>query len=106
MRKLRRTAEPSVLFIKHPQRGIYDLLNCRRRELTRLIYWASVKGYQKPLRLYRARLQDEEIRIYRYTLHHHRAATFAYIVHIFNSLFFPRPRYFRPGIASHYNRSF
>lgn len=78
----------------------------RRRELTRLIHWASVKGYRQPLRLYLARLQDEEIRIYRYSLHHRHAATFAYIAHLFNTVFFPRPRYSRPGAASHFNRSF
>ena len=78
----------------------------RRRELIRLIRWASAKGYQKPLRLYRFRLQEEEMRIYRYSLHHHRAATFAYIIHLINTILFRHPRYFRPGAASYHNRSF
>lgn len=60
----------------------------RRRELTRLIHWASIKGYRQPLRLYRYRLQDEEIRIYRYSLYHRRVVMFAYIVHTLNTLFF------------------
>ena len=78
----------------------------RRRELNRLIRWASAKGYQKPLRLYRFWLKEEEMRIYRYSLHHHRAATFAYTIHLMNTIFFRRPRYFRPGAASYHSRGF
>lgn len=77
----------------------------RRRELTRLSHWASVKGYQQPLRLYRWQLQDEEMRIGRHSLQHRHAVRFAYLVHIFNTIFFSSPRYFRKGIARHYSRS-
>src|SRR5579862_9170421 len=75
----------------------------RRRELNRLIQWASLKDYQQPLCLYRWRLQDEEMRISRYRLRCRREARFAHIIHILNTIFFPTPRYFRPGAASHYN---
>ena len=85
--------------------GVLATFN-RRRELVRLIHWASAKGYPKPLRLYRFRLQAEEIRLSRCSLHHRRVVRLAYIVHVLNSIVFPKPRYFRPGGASHYNRRF
>ncbi len=78
----------------------------RGRELKYLLRWASSKGYLQPLRLYRLRLQDEEIRIHRYALLHPRVVRMAYLVHILNTLLFPRQRDFRRGAASYYKRSF
>jgi hypothetical protein len=74
----------------------------RRRELNRLIGWATRKRLTHPLSLYRLRLADEERRLFRYRLAHPRLTAFAYSLHLLAYVFFPVPRYLEKGSASAY----
>ena len=76
----------------------------RRGELQRLMCWAMHKQFEKPLRLYRARLQDEEIRLNHYQLHHPHLSAIAHALHRLNTICFPPPYYLRRGIAWGYTR--
>jgi hypothetical protein len=89
----------SVLF------SILTVMN-RRRELLRLSQWATRKRLSRPLKLYRFRLSDEEIRLNHYSLRYPRLTTFAYFIHRLNTLLFPPPRYPRRGLAKHYTRRY
>jgi len=71
----------------------------RRRELIRLCRWAKRKRLSHPLRLYRFRLQDEEIRLSSYELRYPQSANFAHCIHILNALLFGEPRSIRKGIG-------
>lgn len=74
----------------------------RRRELIRLCKWAKRKRLSHPLRLYRFRLQDEEIRLSSYELCYPQSASFARRIHIFNAILFGEPRIIRKGIGAYY----
>ena len=71
----------------------------RRAELLRLICWAKRKRLDGPLRAYRARLEDEELRLIRFAIRFPRPTQWAYRIHYLNNLLFPAPRYFSRGAA-------
>lgn len=75
----------------------------RQHELRRLIAWAEQKKLEKPLRLYRNRLRDEEARLLRYRIDRPRLVRLEYIVHKIVYGVFPPPRYTRKGAANGYS---
>jgi predicted metal-dependent HD superfamily phosphohydrolase len=74
----------------------------RRRELLRLCRWAERKRLVHPLRLYRFRLQDEEIRLSDFKMRYPQSTGFAHCIHTLNSLLFGEPRIIRKGIGAYY----
>ena len=88
-------------------RLFFSILNVynRQRELRRLKGWASRKYLSRPYRLYTSRLNDEAVRLSRYTIQHPTLTRLAGIVHRLNTLCFPPPRYPRRGSAAGYRRS-
>lgn len=74
----------------------------RRRELIRMCRWAERKRLIHPLRLYRFRLQDEEIRLSDYKIRYPQSAGFARGIHTLNSFLFGEPRIIRKGIGAYY----
>jgi len=71
----------------------------RRAELLRLISWAKRKRLDGPLRAYRARLEDEELRLIRFAIRFPRPTRWAYRIHYLNNLLFPAPRHYSRGSA-------
>jgi len=85
---------------------LYSILRHYNRsgELQRLIRWAKYKQLERPLRLYRSRLEDEELRLNRHQLHYPHVARVAYIIHLVNRVCFPSTRYPKRGSAQGYTR--
>ncbi|MBN8592775.1 MAG: hypothetical protein J0M33_13510 [Anaerolineae bacterium] len=85
-------------------RTFFSILNVynRQRELLRLQAWARRKHLICPERLYRYRLDDEVVRLSRYTVQYPTLTRLAGIVHCLNTRCFPPPRYPRRGSASGY----
>lgn len=84
--------------------GLYDILRSfnRYNELHKLIQWAQRKRLSGPLRLYQIRLEDEEKRLFRYTIASPRLVAIARLLFLFNRLITPAPQYFPKGSASAY----
>ena len=76
----------------------------RRQELIRLCRWAARKRLSRPLRLYRSRLQDEEVRLSSYVLRDPRSARWARSIHLMRILLFGEPRFIRRGTGAYYRR--
>jgi hypothetical protein len=74
----------------------------RRGELERLIRWAARKRLTGPLKCYQHRLDDEDRRIWRYTVQSPRLVAWAHRVHRLNKLINPAPRYLARGSAAGY----
>ena len=92
--------------MQSPFRTFFSILNVynRQRELLRLQAWARRKQLAHPERLYRYRLDDEVVRLSRYTVQYPTLTRLAGLVHSLNNLFFPPPRYPRRGSAAGYRR--
>lgn len=71
----------------------------RRTELLRLIYWAKRKRLEGPLKAYQGRLEDEELRLNRYSIRFPNPARWAHRVHCLNNFLFPAPRHYSRGAA-------
>jgi hypothetical protein len=74
----------------------------RRRELIRLCRWAERKRLIRPLRLYRFRLQDEDLRLSSYELRYPQAAWWARLIFQINVHCFGEPGIIRKGIGAYY----
>jgi hypothetical protein len=93
--------------MQSPRHIFFSILNVynRQRELLRLKSWARRKYLSGPYRLYISRLDDEAVRLSRYTMQYPTLTRLAGIVHTLNIVCFPPPRYLRRGIAAGYRRS-
>lgn len=80
---------------------IFRLLN-RKAELKRLIKWAKRKKYNKPLRLYRTRLEDTELLLLRNTVKNPKIFRRIRMFHFLAHLIIAEPKYPKKGIAAHY----
>ncbi len=76
----------------------------RRGELARLAAWAARKGLVRPLRLYRSRVQDEDVRLAHAHLIHPTLAQLARVIYCCKTLCFRPARYPRRGLAKGYAR--
>ncbi len=74
----------------------------RKRELERLIVWASYKGFRKVRLAYAQRRDDDELRLFRYEQYSREAVHLARVVHTIAGLLFPPPKGFRRGAAAAY----
>ncbi len=74
----------------------------RQAELQRIIRWAQRKRLAQPLKFYRRRLEDEQVRHARYALISPRAAIVARWVHFLTRPFRPTPRFYHKGSAAPY----
>jgi hypothetical protein len=61
----------------------------RRAELEGLVRWAKRKHLLGPLRFYRLRLQDEEVRIAQFALQHRRMSIASHTMHYIASFLNP-----------------
>jgi hypothetical protein len=83
---------------------IFCTLN-RQAELERLSAWAARKRLPGPRRLYENRLEDERLRLTRYTLRWPRMVAWAYRAQRLSTLLHPTPRYCRRGSAAAYRHN-
>lgn len=74
----------------------------RRRELYRLVQWAQRKHLSGPLRLYRNRLDEEEFRLFRYTVNSPHLTSSARLFYNLNCLLSSTPRYVPKGSGKTY----
>src|SRR5690242_4978675 len=74
----------------------------RREELQGLIIWATQKNISGPLRLYKQRYQDEELRIARYKLRSPKLMEIARIAVFINKIVSSNPQYKAKGAAARY----
>jgi hypothetical protein len=74
----------------------------RYDDLRRLVIWARRKNLSRPLRLYKNRLLDEEIRLNRYCIKHPRMTVLASTVYRLNTLLLSTPHYYPRGSAAVY----
>ena len=73
----------------------------RRAELMRLVDWAEKRRLVGPLSHYKSRLEDEELRLIRYSFRDPEIKRWAHVLHFLSSRISPKPKYFPRGSASH-----
>jgi len=81
--------------------GLIGVLN-RRAELQQLIHWSKHRRLSRPKKLYRFRLQDEEIRLSRYLVRYPTLTIWTRRIHALWRSLSPTPRYYRRGSAAKY----
>ena len=74
----------------------------RKAELERLIDWAVRKHLPGPQKLYKNRLQDEELHLARHNMYYPRLVYLAYVLYGLSQLISPTPRYLPKGSAWKY----
>lgn len=72
--------------------------------MERLIVWAESKRLVGPLKLYRSRLADEELRLMGYAIRHHRTSVWAQRVFQLSNVINPPRRTYPKGAGARYRR--
>ena len=84
-------------------RGIWAALE-HQTQLTELTHWAKRKRLTRPLKYYKWKLQEIEIRLCHYRLRHLQLLTLCEWSYTAYQMMIPKPDFYKKGSAAKYKR--